>query len=209
MTLEELKWYDRAFYVFAKFLTVLLTTLVYPQKIVGKENFPKNGPFIIIANHISMWEVFFLARMIFPLRTVYMAKSELFGHSAFFDWVLRTVGAFPVKRGTADIGAIKKSLAVLKAKEVFAIFPEGTRNRKLDGSIQKFNNGVGYIALQSGAPVVPVFFQNTAGFKVFRRVRVLVGKPIVLSGIAGGGKMTSDMTEQATGKVLEALSALM
>lgn len=209
MTTEELKWYERAFYAFGKFLTVLLTTVVYPLKVTGLENFPKEGPFIVIANHISMWEVFFIPRMLFPLRTVFMAKSELFSHGRFFAWVIKTVGGFPVKRGTADIGAIKKSLAVLKAGEVFAIFPEGTRNKKLDGTLLRFNNGVGYIALQSGAPVVPVFFQDTAGFKLFRKVRIVVGEPVVLPGMAAGERMSSDLTEKATGRVLEALSALM
>jgi 1-acyl-sn-glycerol-3-phosphate acyltransferase len=209
MTYGELKWHQRAFYAFGKFLTVLLTALVYPLNVKGRENLPKNGPFIVIANHISMWEVFFIPRMLFPLRTVFMAKSELFGHGRFFDWVLDSVGGFPVKRGTADIGAIKKSLKVLQAGEVFAIFPEGTRNRKLDGTIQKFNNGVGYIALVSGAPIVPLYFADTAGFKVFRRVNVVVGQPVSLEGLADGGKLNGDMTERATGMAMEALSALM
>jgi 1-acyl-sn-glycerol-3-phosphate acyltransferase len=123
--------------------------------------------------------------------------------------VLRAVGAFPVNRGTADIGAIKKSLSVLKAGDIFAIFPEGTRNKKLDGTIQKFNNGVGYIAMVSGAPVIPVLFADTAGFRLFRPVKVVVGPPVDLSSLKTDGRMKSETTEQATAAVLEALSALM
>lgn len=209
MTYTEFKWFDKVLYAFAKFLTVLLTAIVYPLRVQGRENIPKQGPFIVIANHISMWEVFFIPRMLFPRRTVFMAKSELFGHGRFYDRVLRVAGSFPVKRGTADIGAIKKSLKILEAGEVFAIFPEGTRNKKLDGKIQKFNNGVGYIALQSGAPIVPIFFQDSSGFKVFRKVRAVVGRPVLFTGFTEGGKLNADMTEKATGMALEALSALM
>lgn len=209
MTYAEFKWFDKVFYAFAKFLAVLLTALIYPLRVQGRENIPKQGPFIVIANHISMWEVFFIPRMLFPRRTVFMAKSELFGHGRFYDWVIRVAGGFPVKRGTADIGAIKKSLKVLEAGEVFAIFPEGTRNKKLDGTIQKFNNGVGYIALQSGSPIVPIYFQDSTGFKLFRKVRAVVGKPVIFKGFAESGKLNAEMTEKATGMALEALSALM
>jgi 1-acyl-sn-glycerol-3-phosphate acyltransferase len=209
MTLREMKWHDRAFYAFGKFLVSLMVLLFFPMRITGRENFPKTGPFIVIANHISMLEVFFIAWMLFPLRTVFMAKSELFEHGRLFSWVLKAVGGFPVKRGTADIGAIKKALGVLKAGEVFGIFPEGTRNKKLDGVLQKFNTGVGYIALQSGVPVIPVLFQDTAGFKAFRRVRVVVGKPVDLSNLQSQGKINGDLTERATAKALDALNALM
>ncbi len=209
MTTPEMKWFDKALYAFGKFLTVLLTALVFPLRVKGREHIPQDGPFIVIANHISMWEVFFIPRMLFPRRTVFMAKSELFQHGRFFSWVLHAVGAFPVNRGTADIGAIKKSLGILKAGDVFAIFPEGTRNKKLDGTIQKFNNGVGYIAMVSGAPVIPVLFADTAGFRLFRPVRAVVGPPVDLSSLKTSGRVKSETTEQATAAVLEALSALM
>lgn len=209
MTSSELKWYERVFYDFGKFITMVLTTFVFPLKITGREHLPKNGPFIVIANHISMWEVFFIGRLIFPLRTVFMAKSELHDMNKLFNWVLKCVGSFPVKRGTADIGAIKRALSVLKDGDVFAIFPEGTRNMKLDGSLLKFNNGAGYIALMSGAPVIPVLFADTAGFKLFRKVNITVGPPVDLSGLIGKGRMSGETTEQATAKVLGALIALM
>ena len=209
MTTAELKWYERALYAFGKFVTVLLTAIVYPLKVRGREHFPREGPFIVIANHISMWEVFFLPRLLFPRRTVFMAKSELFEKNAFFAWVLRTVGSFPVKRGTADIGAIKRSLDVIKAGDVFAIFPEGTRNKKMDGSLLKFNNGVGYIALMSGAPVIPVLFSDTQSFRPFRPVNIVVGPPVDLSALKADGRIRGETTEQATAAVLEALCALM
>jgi 1-acyl-sn-glycerol-3-phosphate acyltransferase len=210
MTTKELSWYERAFYAFAKFISVMLTTFMFPLRVQGREHVPKSGPFIVIANHISMLEVFFIPRLLLPLRTIFMAKSELFSHGKFFSWVIRTCGGFPVRRGTADIGAIKKALEVLKAGEVFAIFPEGTRNKKLDGTLQKFYNGVGYIALLSGAPVIPLLFADTAGFKPFRRVRVIIGPPVLLQELReSGARVNSEMTEQATHRILDSLYELM
>ena len=209
MTLKEMKWYDRAIYAFGKFVAVLMTTFIFPLSVQGRENLPKSGPFIVIANHISMLEVFFIPRLLLPLRTVFMAKSELFSHGAFFSWVLRACGSFPVRRGTPDIASIKKSLDVLKAGEVFAIFPEGTRNKKLDGTLQKFFNGIGYIALLSGAPVIPVLFADTAGFKPFKRVKVVVGPPVSLAELRVKGRMNRETTQKATLKVLNALYELM
>jgi 1-acyl-sn-glycerol-3-phosphate acyltransferase len=209
MTLREMKWYERAVYALGKFYAIFLTTFLFPLKVQGRENLPKSGPFIIIANHISMLEVFFIPRILMPLRTVFMAKSELFSHGAFLSWVLRVAGGFPVKRGTADIGAIKQSLEVLKAGDVFAIFPEGTRNRKLDGNLQKFFNGIGYIALLSGAPVIPMLFADTGGFKLFRRVRVVVGPPVSVAELRDKGKLNGVTTEKATKKVLNALNELL
>lgn len=209
MTRNELKWYEKILYAAGKAYAVLLTALVFPLQVQGGENLPKSGPFIVIANHISMMEVFFIPRLLFPLRTVFMAKSELFSHGAFVSWVLRTAGGFPVKRGTPDIGAIKKALAVLKAGEVFAIFPEGTRNKKLDGNLQKFYNGIGYIALLSGAPVIPILFADTSGFKPFRRVKVVVGKPVSVAEMRDGGKLNSNTTDRATKKALKALNELL
>jgi 1-acyl-sn-glycerol-3-phosphate acyltransferase len=210
MTRKELKWYERILYAIGKLYVRLLTALVFPLDVQGRENLPKTGPFIVIANHISMLEVFFIPRILLPLRTVFMAKSELFTHGAFVNWVLRVAGGFPVKRGTADIGAIKRSLEILKAGEVFAIFPEGTRNKNLDGKLQKFFNGVGYIALLSGAPVIPVYFADTAGFKPFRSVKVVVGPPVALNELRGENcKLNGETTQKATLKVLNALHALM
>jgi 1-acyl-sn-glycerol-3-phosphate acyltransferase len=210
MTLREMKWYEKFIYALGKLYSIILSDLLFPLDVQGRENLPKDGPFIIIANHLSMLEVFFIPRILFPLRTVFMAKSELFSHGRFINWVLRIGGGFPVKRGTADIGAIKKSLEILKEGEVFAIFPEGTRNKKLDGNLQKFYNGIGYIALLSGAPVIPIFFADSTGFKMFRRVRVLVGKPVSVAELRdSGGRMTSEATTKATLKVLKALNKLM
>ena len=207
MNFSEMKWYDKAFYALAKAVATVLIALLHPLKISGAENLPKNGSFIIIANHVAMWDVFFISRMLFPLRTLYMAKEELFSYGALFSWIIRCSGGFPVKRGTADIGAIKRALSTIKEGHVFGIFPEGTRNKKWEGKLQRFFNGVGYIALASKAPVIPVFFADTEGFRVFRKVRVFVGEPVNLEDLLQL-KITSESTEKATEHILHSVNAL-
>ena len=205
MNKSEMKWFDRLIYAIAKVIVAIGIAILHPLRIVGKEHFPQKQPFIVIANHLSMWDVFFIARMMFPARTIFMGKEELFANP-FARWAVGVGGGYPVKRGTADISAIKKALKALKEGHVFCIFPEGTRNRKQDGTLQKFFNGIGYIALTSGAQVVPVYFPDN-GFKAFRRVRVLVGPPVPLQDLQGT-KVTGDSTEQATNRVLNALHEL-
>jgi len=102
-----------------------------------------------------------------------MAKQELFRFPVIRG-LLKTLGAFPVKRGTADITAIKCALQTLKKGRVFGIFPEGTRNR--GRGLQEFNHGVAAIAHKSRALVIPVAILN--GYRLFKPIQVVIGKPL-------------------------------
>ena len=208
MNYSEMKWHHKAFYKFATTVVKPLVGLLHPLQIRSREHLPAKGPFIVIANHVSMWDVLFISRMLLPLRTEYMAKEELYGHGRFISFVLDSCGAYPVRRGSADIGAMKKALTTLREGNVFGIFPEGTRNRNWEGDFQKFYSGVGYIALNSRAPVIPVFFADTQGFRTFRKVRVFVGGPVPLDDLYGK-KINGEASEQATARILQAMRDIM
>jgi 1-acyl-sn-glycerol-3-phosphate acyltransferase len=207
MNYSDMKLSHRAFYRFATTVVKPLIALLHPLRIRGREHLPKTGPAIVIANHVAMWDVLFISRMLLPLRTEYMAKEELFTHGRFISFVLHSCGAYPVKRGTADIGAMKKALTTLKEGHVFGIFPEGTRNRNWEGSFQKFFSGVGYIALSAKAPVVPIFFSDTRGFRTFKRVNVFVGAPVQLDDLYGQ-KVNGERSDEATARILTAMRSL-
>ena len=208
MNRSEMSLFARALYAVAKTLVTWWIALLHPQRVQGREHLPADGSFIIIANHRSMLDVFFIARLLLPRRTVFMAKEELFGN-VFMRWLVGVGGGFPVKRGSADISAIKKSLAVLREeRQVFGIFPEGTRNKNIENGLQKFYNGVGYIALMAKVPVVPIFFADMENFRPFRCVQISIGQPVVLNDLTEGRKLTGEATQQATDRIFEALNLL-
>lgn len=149
-----------------------LVYLLFMPKIEGLENFPSTGKTIVYANHISALDPVVLA-CVLPRRVNFMAKIELF-KNPLLAWVLKRVGAFPVKRGTADISAIKNSLRVLNEGGVFGMFPEGTRSK--DGKLQEFTHGIASIAHKSKAAIIPIAIVD--GYKYFRPLKLKIGKPL-------------------------------
>src|ERR1700751_2599390 len=131
---------------------------------IGREHIPAEGPVIIAANHRSFLDPFVIGTMARrPL--YYVAKQELFRHR-LQAWLLNSLGAFPVRRGQGDI---------------VLIFPEGTRTRP--GSLGKPKRGVGRLALESGAPVVPVAVIGTEdvrrGWRIRpHKVKIRAGRPL-------------------------------
>ena len=118
---------------------------------LGREHIPAGGV-ILAANHRSFLDPFLVGCCIG--RPIYfMAKQELF-RNPLVGWFLNCMGAFPVRRGEADEESVKTSLALLERGRAVVIFPEGTRIRA--GSLASPKRGVGRLALQSGAAVVPV-----------------------------------------------------
>ncbi len=142
--------------------------------IYGCENVPKTGAFIVVGNHTSYIDPPVLgAGMTRMVR--FMAKEELFKNPVI-NWFLRKLGAFPVKRGKADLEAIKTSLKILKQGGILGLFPEGTRNRT--GQLGKAQPGIVKIALKAKVPIVPCGLVNIANKK--RPYIVNIGKPITL-----------------------------
>jgi glycerol-3-phosphate dehydrogenase (NAD(P)+) len=110
----------------------------------------------------------------------YVTKKEAFIHPAV-SWILTALGAFPVDRGAGDTDMIETAKAILGRGDVVLIFPEGTRTRP--GSLGSPRRGVGRLALETGAPVVPVAVIGTEdvrhGFGVRpRKVRIRAGRPL-------------------------------
>ncbi len=163
------------FYSFLRNLCCIWFYIVYKIVIIGKENIPKEkGGYIIASNHISNLDPPVVG-ITFKGKYNFMAKDELFHINPLFTWLIRQLGAFPVKRGSKDTSAIDKALESLRNGRIFVIFPEGTRSK--DGTLGRAKSGVTLIAAQAKAPVVPVFIKY--GRKKFRRViQVSVGEMI-------------------------------
>ncbi|ERM91854.1 lysophospholipid acyltransferase family protein [Caldanaerobacter subterraneus] len=161
------------FYYFAKVIVRAIVKVIFRIKVKGLENIPKKGPVIICPNHISLLDPPVVGALL-NRRIYFMAKEELF-RNPFLKLLLGTgLGAFPVKRGTADLSAIKTALNHLKKGRAVGIFPEGTRSKT--GKLQKAEPGVAMLAIKSKAPVVPVGIKGRYG--LFSRVIINIGKPM-------------------------------
>jgi 1-acyl-sn-glycerol-3-phosphate acyltransferase len=146
---------------------------------IGREHVPTEGPVIFVANHRSFIDPFIVG--LCNRRPVYyVAKEELFKNK-YLGWFLSSLGAFPVRRGAADGDMIETAKAILGRGDPVLIFPEGTRTRP--GALGKPKRGVGRLALETGATVVPVAIKGTEdirkGFRIRpRKVSVRIGAPL-------------------------------
>lgn len=169
-------------YIIGNSLGKFFLTLNGGISAVGTENIPDNEAVILMPNHVSYLDPSaagaFCKRQVF-----FMAKSELFKYPVLGD-LLRSVGAFPVSRGTADRTAIKRAFELLKEKRVINIFPEGGRSE--DGKLGPLQKGAVMIALRSRATVIPTALTgtekclSTQNKGIHRcRVNVIYGKPLL------------------------------
>ncbi|WP_158276891.1 MULTISPECIES: 1-acyl-sn-glycerol-3-phosphate acyltransferase [Solirubrobacterales] len=146
---------------------------------VGREHVPQEGPVIFAANHRSFLDPFIIATL--ARRPIYfVAKKELF-EKRLTAWFLNSLGAFPVDRGNGDGDAMATARAILERGDGVLIFPEGTRVRP--GTLGAPRRGVGRLALETGAPVVPVAIIGTEtirrGWRIRpHKVRVRAGSPL-------------------------------
>src|SRR4051812_15961350 len=147
---------------------------------IGREHIPTDGPVIFAANHRSFLDPFVIATLARrPL--YYVAKRELFDKHPLQAWFLNSLGAFPVDRGTGDADMVETAKSILNRGDSVLIFPEGTRIRP--GALGRPRRGVGRLALETGAPVVPVAIIGTEairkGWRIRpHKVRVRVGRSL-------------------------------
>lgn len=188
-------------YYFARAILIPFVYLLFRPKVKGKENIPMEGSIIIYSNHTSIFDPIILGCLL-PRKIYFMAKQELFKFN-FIGALLKKLGAFPVKRGAADISAIKTALRLLRNGKVFGIFPEGTRSKS--GNMQNFTHGVAAIAHKSRAVVVPASIIGS--YKLFRSIQVIIGEPLNLEKHYYQ-KSSSELLEQMSNEMSDALKEL-
>lgn len=170
------------FYNFAKNVCRIFLKLFLPIHVIGVDNIPSKGAFILAGNHLSYLDPVVFGAFCFR-SLCYLAKAELF-KNPFFGWLLRKVNAFPLKRNASDVSAIKEALRHLNAGKGIILFPEGTRSD--DARVKKGLGGVGFLSRKANVPIVPAFIKGTdkalpkkAKFVKRYPITVVYGKPII------------------------------
>ena len=153
--------------------------LYFRMSRIGREHIPAEGGVILAANHRSFLDPFVIGCMV-RRPCYFVAKKELFGNR-FVAWILNSLGAFPIDRGNGDGDAMGTARRILERGDVVVIFPEGTRTRP--GGLGRPKRGVARLALETGAPVVPVAVIGTEsirrGWRIRpHKVRIRAGRPL-------------------------------
>jgi 1-acyl-sn-glycerol-3-phosphate acyltransferase len=159
----------------------VFTTSMFDLKVYGAHRVPDEGGVLLVSNHQSYLDpVLIGVRLKRPLS--YLAKSELFVFPPF-TWLIRSLGAFPVKQGAGDVGAMKQTIARLQEGHALNIFPEGSRTE--DGELLPIEKGIALVIRKAKVPVVPVVIDGSfdawpKGQTVFHagKIRVLFGHPM-------------------------------
>jgi 1-acyl-sn-glycerol-3-phosphate acyltransferase len=171
---------------------------------------PLEGPLIVYSNHTGQVEVPILYSHLQPRHMTGIAKVETWD-GWFLRWVFNLWGAIPIRRGEADIEAMRKSLEALEKGTILAIAPEGTRNKS--GKLIKGHPGVVSLAMRSGAPLLPVAHWGGEYFltnlKRYKRTdfHIRVGEPFKLS--PDHQRVTKEVRQQMVDEMMYRLAALL
>jgi 1-acyl-sn-glycerol-3-phosphate acyltransferase len=175
---------DARTYALARFAGKVVFGACIGPRVIGLEHVPREGPLLVVANHLSFLEPPLIGTVI-PRRITFLALHELF-EIRWLALVLRAMSALAVKRGGArDLDAIRAALELLKHGEAVAIFPEGRRS--VTPGLLRANPGISLLAHRSGAPILPIGISGTERLEAVGRflgarfqrprVRMVIGKP--------------------------------
>jgi 1-acyl-sn-glycerol-3-phosphate acyltransferase len=169
--------------------------LIFRPAVEGRDNVPDEGPAIIASNHLSFSDSIFMPLMV-KRKVTFVAKAEYFTGKGLKGWLVKMffvgTGMIPVDRsgGRAAQAALDTQLRVLREGNLAGIYPEGTRSP--DGRLYRGKTGVARLALESGAPVIPVVMLNADEIQPpgkimprIKRVKIRFGKPLDFSRYAG------------------------
>ena len=184
--------------------------------VTGLENVPKDGPFIVAPNHLSFLDSV-IVQALMPRPVAFFAKAEYFTTKGVKGRLMKSffeaVGSIPVERGeqAASVQALRTLLDILEDGRGIGIYPEGTRSR--DGILYRGRTGVGWLALTTGAPVIPVGLIGTeklqpAGRKAVKPQHFImkVGEPLYFE--KTGPDHSLPARRQVTDRIMDAIAEL-
>jgi 1-acyl-sn-glycerol-3-phosphate acyltransferase len=192
-----------------------LVRVFFGARIEGTEHIPREGAFIVVANHCSNFDPPILGwavgnssgRVVHFMSKIEMRRWPVIG------WLATQSAVYFVRRGETDRAAQRFSLEALADGRPIAVFPEGTRSR--DGRMRGFKPGAAYLALRSGARILPVGIAGTHAMFPGRsrrphptRIRIRIGEPFVL-GHVRDGRLSREALAEGTERIRAEIAALL
>ena len=202
-------WTPRPIYRWGHRLTSLFCKTVGRLEAQGVNNIPKEGGVLFLSNHVSFLDPVIVGSA--ANREIhYMARSNAFDIPGLGK-LIAVFNAYPVNRGAPDLGALRKTISLLKDGNAVLIFPEGTRS--VDGALGKARDGACFIAHRAGVPTIPVFHSGAErvlprNSKRLRRAKLTVtfGEPLELT--AEEFETRREMYQQMGNQIMEAIADL-
>ena len=187
----------------------MLLLLLARYYVRGRENIPRHGPLLVVANHINLADPPLLGISL-SRKVMFMAKEELF-RSRFLAYFVRGFGSFPVQRGRLDKKALRQAEQLLSQGLALVMFPEGTRSS--DAQLQPAFPGSALIASRNNVPILPVGITGTEKIKgvawLLRRPQIIVniGQPFYLP--SGSSKSKKAKLAELTNSIMEHIAELL
>lgn len=209
VALPKLTFRRRLFRWLFRVVTRAIAFVTMRLKVQGLDNFPAKGPAIIVFNHLGDWDSILLAAVI-PISAECIGKIELNEH-----WpagpVFRAYGFIWIHRGQPDRRAMRAALDALAEGRMLALAPEGRQT--VTGGLEEGTEGAAFLAMKSGAPIVPVALTGTENEHVNNRLRswrripvsLSVGKPFFIQNYAN----REEMIRNGTREIMESLARLL
>ncbi len=201
----------KIFYFCVRALVVAICRSYLRLRVVGLENVPKSGAFVFAPTHRSTIDIP-VASAATRRRLRFMGKDSIWKIKPIGK-VMTALGAFPVTRGSADLEALKRCIAVLQSGEPLVMFPEGTRH--YGPEVQTLFDGAAYVALKTGVPIIPAGIAGTedvmrSGSKAirFKKCRMVIGKPIAFA-VPDGGRASREQISNLTEQLQRELQTLL
>ncbi len=198
-------------YTAVRILLTPVALALYRTRPIGRHRVLASGPLILAPNHFSNMDHFFCG--VYLRRQIrFMSKSQFFGHNPLLSYVFKVSGHFPVRRGHPDDEAFVTAHSILARGGCVGVYAEGGRSRS--GGLGEPRAGIGRLALESGAPVVPVAIHGSSQVRQWRRGRfppitVSYGEPLQLEqNVAPDREQQLAAAQQIFDRVRELYAAL-
>jgi len=197
------------FYYVSRVILRMLFFLLTRREVKGMENVPKQGPLLVVSNHLSLADPPLLG-VTLNRKMLFMAKNQLF-RFRLIGWVVRNLGAFPIHRGQQDRQALRQTYQILADGLALIMFPEGMRSR--NGQLRRAFFGAALIASRSGAPILPIGISGTEKLEHLSwwwrrpRVTVNIGHPFHLP--PSRNNLTREELTELTHSIMQHIAELL